>query len=50
MLYEVITLPVTAFRAHRVRKPDASPSSVPRYLLEAELDAGGRRLVRNNFV
>ncbi len=37
--------PVTAFRAHRVRKPDASPSSVPRYLLEAELDAGGRRLV-----
>lgn len=38
-------VPVTAFRAHRVRQPESSPSSVPRYLLEAELDAGGRRLV-----
>ena len=37
--------PVTAFRAHRIRKPDASPASVPRYLLEAEIDAGGRRIV-----
>jgi endonuclease/exonuclease/phosphatase family metal-dependent hydrolase len=37
--------PITAVRAHRVRKPDGAPSSVPRYLLEVELDIGGRSLV-----
>lgn len=37
--------PITAVRAHRVRKPDGAPSSVPRYLLEVGLDIGGRSLV-----
>lgn len=37
--------PITAVRAHRVRKPDGAPSSVPRYLLEVELDVGGRNLL-----
>ncbi len=37
--------PITAVRAHRVRKPDGAPSSVPRYLLEVELDIGRRTLV-----
>ncbi len=37
--------PITAVRAHRIRKPDGAPSSVPRYLLEVELDVEGRRLL-----
>lgn len=37
--------PITGVHAHRVRKPDGAPSSVPRYLLEVELDIGGRTLV-----
>jgi len=37
--------PITAVRAHRIRKPDLCPASVPRYMLEAELSVEGRRLV-----
>jgi len=37
--------PITSVRAHRVRQPDEGPSSVPRYMLEAELDLDGRRLI-----
>jgi len=37
--------PFAALKAHRVRAPDDGPSSVPRFMLEAELDADGRRLV-----
>jgi len=38
-------LPVVAFRAHRVRRPEEGPPSVPRFVLEAELEAQGRALV-----
>lgn len=37
--------PISYARAHRVRPPDGGTSSVPRYVLEAELDLGGRRLI-----
>jgi endonuclease/exonuclease/phosphatase family metal-dependent hydrolase len=37
--------PPTAAKAHRVRPPDSGPSSVPRHILEVELDIDGRRLV-----
>jgi endonuclease/exonuclease/phosphatase family metal-dependent hydrolase len=33
-------LPLRAVRAHRYRSPGDGPASVPRYLLECELDAG----------
>jgi endonuclease/exonuclease/phosphatase family metal-dependent hydrolase len=37
--------PPTAAKAHRVRPPDGGPSSVPRHVLEVELDIDGRRLL-----
>jgi len=37
--------PVASVRAHRVRQPDGRPSSIPRYMLEVELDLHGRRLL-----
>jgi endonuclease/exonuclease/phosphatase family metal-dependent hydrolase len=37
-------LPLLAVRAHRYRPSGDGPASVPRYLLECELDAGGQVL------
>ena len=37
-------LPLLAVRAHRYRTSDGGSASVPRYLLECELDAGGQVL------
>lgn len=37
-------LPLLSVRAHRYRSSGDGPSSVPRYLLECELDAGGQVL------
>jgi endonuclease/exonuclease/phosphatase family metal-dependent hydrolase len=37
--------PPTLAKAHRVRPPDGSPSSVPRHILEIELDINGNRLL-----
>ncbi len=38
-------LPVKAFNAHRIRPPEDGPSSVPRFVLEAELGDRDRSLV-----
>jgi endonuclease/exonuclease/phosphatase family metal-dependent hydrolase len=37
--------PIADVKAHRVRKPDGAPSSVPRFVLEADIDVDGKRLV-----
>lgn len=37
--------PFTAIKAHRIRQPEAAPSSVPRFMLEVELNLDGRQLV-----
>jgi endonuclease/exonuclease/phosphatase family metal-dependent hydrolase len=37
--------PPSSAKAHRVRPPDGGPSSVPRHILEIELDIDGRRLL-----
>lgn len=37
--------PPTSAKAHRVRPPDGGPSSVPRHVLDVELDIDGRRLL-----
>ncbi len=37
--------PPTSAKAHRVRPPDGGPSSVPRHILEIELDIDGRKLL-----
>ncbi len=38
-------LPVVESKAHRVRKPDGAPASVPRFILEAELETPNGRLI-----
>ncbi|GAB1456506.1 hypothetical protein MASR2M48_18140 [Spirochaetota bacterium] len=38
-------LPVVGSKAHRVRKPDGAPASVPRFILEAELETAHGRLI-----
>ncbi len=37
--------PPSSANAHRVRPPDGGPSSVPRHILEVDLDIDGRKLV-----
>lgn len=38
-------IPVTASRAHRVRKPELAPASVPRFILEVELQTDAGRII-----